>query len=134
MQCSKKLAHVTGRKQKSFCNANCRNKYFYAQRKKEIESAKALLISLPSDYVEIKNVAILTKEGEVKPILPKNPQNKLAKILSSHVDLGEKINLESKGVSTHPRNLEELKKLCPPELTGLDRSAWISTERQKYGV
>lgn len=33
-----------------------------------------------------------------------------------------------------PRNLGELKALCPPELKDLDRSAWIATERQKYGI
>lgn len=33
-----------------------------------------------------------------------------------------------------PKNLEELKKLCPPELTGFERSAWIAENRQKYGI
>lgn len=31
-----------------------------------------------------------------------------------------------------PKTLEELKLLCPKELTGFDRSQWIATERQKY--
>lgn len=44
-----------------------------------------------------------------------------------------------KGINTitdeKPRNLEELKALCPPELTDeWDRRAWIRTERQKYGI
>lgn len=34
----------------------------------------------------------------------------------------------------NPKNLEELKELCPAELKGLDRSAWISEHRQKYGI
>lgn len=46
LQCSKELIHVPGRKQKSFCDVNCRNKYFYAKRKQEIALAKAAL-SLP---------------------------------------------------------------------------------------
>jgi hypothetical protein len=33
-----------------------------------------------------------------------------------------------------PTNLEELKALCPKELTGFDKSDWIRTERQKYGI
>lgn len=33
-----------------------------------------------------------------------------------------------------PKTLDELKALCPAELTGLDRSEWIRTERQKYGI
>lgn len=46
LQCFKELIHVPGRKQKSFCNVNCRNKYFYAKRKQEVALAKATL-SLP---------------------------------------------------------------------------------------
>jgi hypothetical protein len=33
-----------------------------------------------------------------------------------------------------PRNLDELKELCPAELKGLDRSAWISEQRQIFGI
>jgi hypothetical protein len=33
-----------------------------------------------------------------------------------------------------PKTLDELKSRCPAELTGLDRSEWIRTERQKYGI
>lgn len=35
---------------------------------------------------------------------------------------------------SRPKTLDELKKLCPAELEGLDRSKWIATERQKYGI
>jgi hypothetical protein len=35
---------------------------------------------------------------------------------------------------TRPKTLDELKKLCPAELEGFDRSKWIATERQKYGI
>ena len=69
LQCSKELKHIPGRKQKSFCNVNCRNKYFYAQRKKNIELAKSALQSLPHDYMKgIKNIGILTKDGQIQPI------------------------------------------------------------------
>lgn len=33
-----------------------------------------------------------------------------------------------------PQTLQELKSQCPPELTGIDRSAWISEQRQKFGI
>ena len=79
LHCSKELKHVPGRKQKSFCNVNCRNKYFYAQRKKQIEMAKSALQSLPADFLEVKNIGILTKNGEIQPIFEKphkKPKNK----------------------------------------------------------
>lgn len=37
-------------------------------------------------------------------------------------------------VEVRPKNLEELKAMCPPELTGLDKSAWVATKRQEYGI
>lgn len=33
-----------------------------------------------------------------------------------------------------PQTLQELKSQCPPELIGIDRSAWISEQRQKYNL
>lgn len=36
--------------------------------------------------------------------------------------------------TSRPKNLEELKAMCPKELTGFERSEWIATERQRYGV
>jgi len=35
---------------------------------------------------------------------------------------------------SRPKTLDELKKLCPTNLEGLERSSWISKERQKYGI
>lgn len=33
-----------------------------------------------------------------------------------------------------PRNLVELKALCPPEFTGFERSEWVSKNRLKYNI
>lgn len=41
---------------------------------------------------------------------------------------------ESTPIGGKPKNLDELKALCPSELTGLERSNWISSERQKYNI
>lgn len=37
-------------------------------------------------------------------------------------------------INASPRNLDQLKALCPKELTGLDRSEWIRNERLKYNI
>jgi hypothetical protein len=68
------------------------------------------------------------------PKPPKKPKSKLPEELEESVDLHKKASPEVCGSPRSPRNLEELKKLCPPELTGFDKSNWISTERQKYGI
>lgn len=44
LQCNQPLTHVEGRKQKSFCNVNCRNKYFYAKRSQLIKEAQAKIV------------------------------------------------------------------------------------------
>lgn len=138
LQCSEPLKHVPGRKEKSFCNVNCRNKYFYAQRKKQIQEAAALLVSLPADYVEIKKVAILTKEGKVKPVFPKpikKPKIKSSEGLSSPIVFQKEGDGEAYNAPVpKPRGLDELRKLMPPGLDALERGIWMSTERQKYGI
>lgn len=33
-----------------------------------------------------------------------------------------------------PITIADLKAMCPPELSGLDRTIWISENRKKYGI
>lgn len=124
LHCSGPLIHVPGRKKKSFCNANCRNKYFYAERKKQIEAAKAILVQLPSDYLKLNKVSAIKSDGTVIKDVTK-PTN----VIKPHEQ--PKTNYT---IDTRPKTLDQLKALCPAELTGFDRSAWIANERQKYGI
>lgn len=41
LQCNKELTHIEGRKKKHFCDNNCKNKHFYAERQKLIKAALA---------------------------------------------------------------------------------------------
>lgn len=93
LQCSKPLVHVHGRKEKSFCDVNCRNKYFYAKRKKEIEDAKVLLVSIPTDY------------AEVKPLTFAKPHKKPRE--SAYVDPGAEVQLTSECSYDSPKIDEE---------------------------
>jgi hypothetical protein len=61
LQCNKPLTHVEGRKQKSFCDVNCRNKYFYAQRKELVEKAKVMV----GEETEIAGYAIDETKNKV---------------------------------------------------------------------
>lgn len=115
LHCSGPLTHVPGRKKKSFCNTNCRNKYFYAKNKRLVEAAKGNMAA------ELNKSAILPKKAKDEPLVA--PQTLKAAVDELPRDL-----------PTKPKNLDELKELCPVELTGLDRSGWIRTERQKYGI
>lgn len=37
-------------------------------------------------------------------------------------------------INTNPKTLDQLKAICPKNLTGFERSEWIGKERQKYGI
>ena len=50
-------------------------------------------------------------------------------------NVSEKASKSNYTINTgRPKNLDELKKMCPIELSGFDKSAWVATERQKYGI
>lgn len=66
--CGKKLTHVEGRKQKSFCDVNCRNKYFYSKRKKLIETALSV-----GCETNAQNITPPTKE--LKPAVEEKPND-----------------------------------------------------------
>lgn len=69
LQCEKELTHIEGRKQKSFCNVNCRNKYFYAQRSLLIKNAKAAIGSLPDEMKkDITHIGVLSPKGETTSV------------------------------------------------------------------
>lgn len=80
--CGTDLIHVPGRKKKDFCNVNCRNKWFYAERKRLLAEALKSMVQLPPDYVNVKKVGILTKDGEVKPLVLPKPKINNEAILS----------------------------------------------------
>ena len=76
-QCDKPLIHVEGRKQKSFCNPDCRNKYFYERNKAILKSVKEVAIptgdqETPADEPEeeksLEQLQIEKCEAEIKTL------------------------------------------------------------------
>lgn len=81
-------------------------------------------VPLPDDYVKFSKVKAMKPDGTViadltQPTPALKPQEQ------------PKTNFS---IATAPKTLDELKSLCPAELTGFDRSAWIAKERQRYGI
>lgn len=84
--------------------------------KPQHEKARKAVISHISDKsAEIALQDTTVPNKTVKPITDPKPQTNYA-------------------VDTRPKTLQEIKDMCPKELTGFDRSQWIATERQKYGI
>lgn len=109
LQCNAELTHVEGRKQKSFCNVNCRNKYFYAQRKILVELGKSAGAMNKETQEFVDKYAIVKTE----PVIHEFVSDKQVKI---------------------PRTLDQLKALCPYEKGTDEYRVWVATERQKYNI
>lgn len=75
-------------------------------------------------------------DHEIKKKVPKEEKRPIVTDLTKPtVDLKPQEQPKTNySINTKPKTLDELKSLCPKELTGIDRSMWISTERQKYGI
>lgn len=82
----------------------------------------ALAKDIKSPLRDISNI----EQKKLPGLSIRQPPKKPADILNDNVTT---VTLGAK-----PKTLDELKKLCPVDLTGLDRSEWIRTERQKYGI
>ena len=120
--CGKSLNHIEGRRKKEFCNNTCRSKYWYN-----------------------KNLKVKQKDDRDNPLINAargRDENGINKDEVKVVDL-TKPNVEKKpfeqpatnySINTLPKTLDDIKLLCPKELSGFDRSQWIAAERQKYGI
>lgn len=104
--CKKEFTEHTGRRPKKFCSDKCKVKYFNTLKKATAKEAPKT--DKNGDVITRKTLATATTEmlwgGKTTVKIPL------------------------------PRTLEELKKLCPPHLTGFEKSQWVATERQKYGI
>ena len=86
-------------------------------------SHHALAKDVKNPLRDISNMEQKKEQGLSRPPKPKTP----ADILNG--------NITTVTLGAKPKTLDELKKLCPPELTDeWDRRDWVRTERQKYGI
>lgn len=71
--------------------------------------------------------------GNIEKVVAENnkPENKNG-ITKERDGYNEVTNPLSENECFVPKTLQELKDLCPKELTGLERSQWIANKRQEY--
>lgn len=155
--CGKKLKQLKGKRAKKYCNSTCRSSHFQKRQragkekissvdsfeKEQIKIARknfrvnltnAVMAGSPTTLkdlnkqtstVEIKpnsqtNYSIDSRPKDVAFFLPKELDDKVEKVIAD--------------VIARPKNLKDLKALVPSNLTGLERSSWIATERRKFGI
>lgn len=120
-----------------FCSNSCRVMH-YQKRKKDGLVAKATDAEdkMSAMYNAIMGAinGVNARNGQppaaaVVAVPEKKSSPKVAKTpIAAH---REPKAVENEGA---PKSLDELKAMCPTELKGFDRSEWIATERQKYGI
>ncbi len=69
-----------------------------------------------------------------KALKPLESKKKQSKATASAGVKKAAVEAENKPQGDKPRNLDELKKLMPEGLDTFERSEWVRTERQKYGI
>lgn len=137
-----------------------KNKKAITHKTIPIEKWKGM-VELPKDFIDSKKVGILKEDGTIEELnnisqLPKHIQMAFKGIdsLKSSISFqqptptsfdGEKVdhkNIDEFGqweepkntVNTIPKTYQELKDMCPKELTGLDRSIWLNEEKLKHNL
>ena len=116
--CGTLIESIPGRRVKEFCGNNCRAKFWQKNnpKKKEVRPLETPIKHIPPSKREIVEQVVRDFTKPTNEIKPKEqPKSNFT-------------------IDTRPKNLEELKSMCPPELTGLDKSAWVATKRQEYGI
>lgn len=104
LQCGNTIEQPVGKKTKNFCNNTCRSNYWYDKNKK-----KGVVATAPS-----KSKILPAKKGIAKEKFVNAPQTPIG--------------------SSLPRTLDDIKEMCPKDLTGFDRSVWISKTRVFYKI
>lgn len=83
-----------------------------------VRDLKPQFQSLPKDFIEITGpISAVSKNGNV-----------IVK------DITKPPATSNYTIDTRPQTLDQLKALCPSDLIGFEKSAWIANERQKYGI
>lgn len=109
-------------------------------REHGIKSPQAALVFLERFYCQhwqlTKDIAAPLRT-EKPLIIKKPPQKATNKAKEPDSDTPVEIVQPTPEVfngSKMPSNLEELKAMCPKNITGVDRTIWIAEERKKYGI
>lgn len=125
LHCAKELKHVPGRKEKSFCDVNCRNKHFYAKRKelikKGLSAEKEILKASPMTPEQ----SVALHNAENKDQFTQIHEIPLNKVKELYVDQTASYEALAKNEDIQ-KQIEAIKsEKCPKERdTPMGRKSW----------
>jgi hypothetical protein len=92
-------------------------------------------LPLPDDYVKIKKVGAIKSDGTVIKDVTKLHRSASEPQEQPKIKIPHQIHPDAPMVASGPpKTLDELKSRCPAELKGIDRTIWISEQKEKYGI
>lgn len=95
-------------------------------------------LELPADYVEVSKVSTIDENGVVKPLTFPKPSKK-GKAAPKTADLENPVETVAPTPEVYngpkmPKTLDELKSICPKNLTGINRAIWLNENKEKYNL
>lgn len=139
LECKKDLEQTPGKRTKQFCNSTCRSNYWQKSKRKVKEAANKkdkgwVLKFAKAAYKEINKKEsgsdLAKKAANISYKAPEQSSYDSERI--SNLLLDEAGQMPK--IPVKPKNLMELKAMCPFPEGSDERRTWISTERQKYGI
>jgi len=103
--CKKDFNEKTGRRPKKFCSDECKVKFWNAKKRVAVNNKP----ENKKRILEERNTVLVKNFNQPEP-----PSNF--------------------SIDTRPKNLMELKAMCPHKEGTDERRVWISNERQKYSI
>jgi endogenous inhibitor of DNA gyrase (YacG/DUF329 family) len=105
LNCKKEVLQTPGKRERQFCNSTCRSNFWQKAKRKVAQNNK------PGNKKRLQKERNTVSQAAAKHSNPLTPD-----------------------ACVKPKNLDELKALCPFEAGTDERRVWVAEERQKYGI
>lgn len=139
--CGKELPEQqTGRRPREYCDNNnyCRNQYHEKKKKDKVEADAELVFPKPKVFFKETEITDGCEILADKIILPEVYDGKKLSLYEldevGQTDVAKEFDIASlKKVFGNDVALSALKFICPIK-AGVDRTEWLSNEKEKYGL
>ena len=136
LNCEASISQVEGKRERLYCSDKCRADFNQKKKRKTVSVEIDLWQSSVIKFVEATDGEWNLSDGRKGTFVWAKDGSKVETVHTYLPPKNDVITPKSETVVEHgnPKNLEELKALCPLDLKGIERSAWISEKRKQYGI
>lgn len=129
LNCGAELNHHPGRRKKSYCGKECKQKFFSAKPKiKKMVYEEGKIYRFTGGKFEL--FSLFTPEEFTKATKKRTAAPISKPVPGEQIGFKSRIVKDSKDLFT----LEKIKSMCPPELKGMERNIWIQEQKEIHGL